>query len=483
MKKLAIFCLTIVLSMALRAEPLLWNSEAAIRQGSNIEWTRAAISTSDNGVVYSWSDTRDGDRDLWVQKVDANGAPLWGANGKKVNGAVDRQEDVVVIDAENGGVILAWVDFRADGNGDIYAQKMDGSGNLLWNNNGVALCSVAGTQIDLNIANDANGGAYVIWQDSRNSGGSDLYGVHVLSSGALATGWNANGNALVNAAGDQNGHTFWEDGAGGAILSWVDKRDANNISIYMQRIMPDGSLAWGTNGKLLAGGVGDKSSVKVTPDGSGSFILVWRDRGTDTNGDLKAQRVGLDGNFMWASAQPVYVGAGIQINPRIAKASDGGAVIVWEDGRTTPDYMDLYAQKLGLDGSKKWAADGVLVSNNANDQVNPRLVGDDNGGSWIVWEDCRTENHPSGDIYAQHINGSGAIQLTAGGAPVCNVAGYQHAPLIRKTSGGKVVISWGDDRTGSTGIYLKSFGQTEQLPAAETLMYYGLSGDARNWKL
>ena len=49
-----------------------------IRQGENIEWFRSAAPLEDGSVVYVWSDTKLGDRDLWAQRVDANGNNVWG---------------------------------------------------------------------------------------------------------------------------------------------------------------------------------------------------------------------------------------------------------------------------------------------------------------------------------------------------------------------------------------------------------------------
>jgi hypothetical protein len=179
-----------------------------IRLGVNIEWFRSATRSTDDKIVYAWSDTRLGERDIYVQKVDENGNFLWGTDGITVNAEVNRQEDIIIIDADDGGIIAAWIDFRYEEAGDVFAQKLDSNGNLLWQSSGVPLCTEEGLQISLNIINDAAGGAYVIWLDSRNAGGTAIYGSHVLSNGTIAAGWDANGNTIVNENGSQNQHTF-----------------------------------------------------------------------------------------------------------------------------------------------------------------------------------------------------------------------------------------------------------------------------------
>ena len=57
-----------------------------------------------------------------------------------------------------GGAIVIWVD-----SGDIYAQRVNGSGNLLWATGGVAICTAPNTQSYSSIVSDGTGGAIIAW--------------------------------------------------------------------------------------------------------------------------------------------------------------------------------------------------------------------------------------------------------------------------------------------------------------------------------
>ena len=456
-----------------------------VRTGVNIEWARTGISLDDDTVVYGWSDTRRGDRDVYAQKIDSNGNFLWGEGGILINGEIDRQEDIVLIGVGNGEVIAAWVDFRNEDAGDIYAQKLDSEGNLLWDEAGVPLCLAENVQISLNIVNDDNGGAYIIWLDSRNPGGSDIYGTHILANGEIAAGWEQNGNPIIATSGHQNQHTFWEDGEGGAILIWHDDRVATDENIYMQRITSDGSLLWGDTGTLLCDAADVQETPKIAPDGTGGFIISWRDKRNDVNGDIYAQRIDLDGNLLWTTEKVIYAGDGIQENARITKSNDNnGAIIVWEDGRNNFEYRDIYAQKIDLNGNLVWNSEGVAVCTEDFHQKNPRLVGDANGGAWIIWDDARGAGYPQVDIYLQHLNSDGEIQLAENGEIVCNAAEEQFSPLVKINGSGVVFTSWGDNRDGSTGLYIQIFDNNGNPQLAENgiIVYYGLCGDAKETK-
>jgi len=483
MKKLIIILFIVFVSL-LNAQ-IEWYEEIPIRQGVNIEWYRSANAV-DGGVVFVWSDTRTGIRDVWAQKLDAEGNKVWTDDGLLVNGEFSRQEDPVVIESGNGDVIIAWVDFRNEDAGDIYAQKISSDGVLQWDPAGVPLCLHEEIQISLNIVPDENGGAYVIWLDSRNVAGTDIYGTHIDTNGNIVSGWDVDGNPIANETGIQNQHTFWEDGSNGAIVAWHDTRDPDDADIYVQRIASNGNLLWDENGSLLTGATGPQEKPKITPDGTGNFIFSWRDMGIDSFGDIMAQRVDLDGNLLWTNEVEVYAGDGIQRNARVTKASDNGAIIVWEDGRNeiNENFKDLYAQKLDVNGNLQWNASSVEVVQAMNDQLNPRLSGDDSGGAWITWEDGRVNNHPYEDIYIQHVNSSGTFELPANGYDICSADGWQFSPLV-KISEDKIFCVWGDNRTGSTGLYIQILDGSGN-PILEDdgeIIYYGLCGDSHNQQL
>ena len=486
MKKEILIFVMMILITGLFSQ-IQWQTDGIpVRQGVNIEWFRSGIALDDGSVVYVWSDTRRSERDVWAQKVDSDGNLEWGEEAILVNGEADRQEDIVVIDTD-GGVITAWVDFRNEDAGDIYAQKLDNNGNLLWDPIGVPLCIVEDVQISLNIVDDANGGAYIIWIDHRNPGGTDIYGTHILSDGSIANGWDANGNPIAAAAGSQNQHTFWEDGNGGAIMAWHDVPSPEQGNIYIQRISSDGTLLWGDEGILLCDAQGMREKPKITPDGSGSFIITWRDKRNENDGDIYSQRIDLNGNLLWAEEIEICVGTGIQKNARITKSSDNGAFIVWEDGRNDFYYKDIYIQKIDLNGNLLWDPAGLSLCTEDYDQLNPRLVSDLNSGCWIVWDDARGQGYPYVDIYLQHLDADGNIPAgwDNSGKIVCNADGEQFSPLVKRNPEGDAFITWGDKRTGSTGIYFQVFDENgdQLLEENGEIIYYGLDGNAEKFQI
>ncbi|MDD3052041.1 MAG: hypothetical protein PHR06_12975, partial [Candidatus Cloacimonetes bacterium] len=477
---MAVLIITVIAALAaLNAANLrLEENGRSLRQGVNIEWFRSGTSLEDGTVVYTWSDTRFAGRDLFAQRLDAQGNKLWGENGLMVDNKYDRQEDPVVINTTDGCVVIAWVDFSiSPTTGDIFAQKIDAEGNLLWQEGGVPVCTANDIQISLNIVKNNIGGAYIIWQDNRNPGGTDIYGANLDSNGNNL--WIENGIAIADGNGLQNGHTFWEDGEGGAIISYINEYNSEQ-NINAKRINPDGTFSWTVT---ICDEPGEQSGNKISPDNDGGFIIAWKDA---RNGvyDIYAQRVTLNGQVMWQNnGIVVYADNYSQQNPRVATASDGGIFVVWEDNRNEGEHItDIYAQKISPTGQLLWE-NGIPLAVAESTQSNPRLRGDDNGGVIVAWDDSRNGGIPHIDIYAQHLNNAGEPIFAANGIAVCDEPGEQNGVLIQK-SGDYYFINWADLRDGSVGLYyqvLDTQGNT-QLADNGQQIYWGLSGNATNLK-
>ena len=71
-----------------------------------------------------------------------------------------------------GGAIIAWTDGR-NADADIYVQKIDANGNtpvadnLVWQPDGVPICMATGQQAGPQLTPDGHGGAIVTWIDGR----------------------------------------------------------------------------------------------------------------------------------------------------------------------------------------------------------------------------------------------------------------------------------------------------------------------------
>ncbi|MBK7367645.1 MAG: hypothetical protein IPJ04_06940 [Candidatus Eisenbacteria bacterium] len=143
--------------------------------------------------------------------------------------------------------------------------------------------------------------------------------------------------------------------------------------------------------------------------------------------DVYAQRLNASGVSQWTVNGVVVCSATLtQFDLTVAEDGSGGVLIAWSDSRAT---YDIYAQRLNGSGVAQWAANGVVVCNQAGSQTSPSVTSDSFGGATIAWEDFRSGVHY--DVYAQRITAGGTAAWGANGVGL-HAAGDQASPGTRR---------------------------------------------------
>jgi hypothetical protein len=264
-----------------------------------------AITTDGNGgAIIVWQDIRNGgnNSDIFIQKINMNNVVQWTVNGIGVCIAANHQRYSAITSDGNGGAIIAWHDMRNGvGADDIYAQRIDVNGNPLWAADGIPICTLPSDQEFPAITSDGNGGAIITWQDERN-GFPDIYAQRVDANGNIL--WTADGIPVCTESNQQinvaiTSHVIIGSSSG-AILTWQDNRPSVNglFSIYAQRIDGSGSTQWDVDGVLISDAHLGQYTPVIASDGSSTTIIAWEDDRTAGNGyDIYAQRIFSNGTL------------------------------------------------------------------------------------------------------------------------------------------------------------------------------------------
>jgi hypothetical protein len=424
----------------------------------------SAIATDDaGGAIITWVDFRDSAADIFAGRVLASGEldAAWPVNGRGLrtdpDALGDEPEDpafpVIVADGA-GGAIVAWQDGRSGATGtDIYAQHILASGAVdpAWPANGVALCVVPGVQDIPTIVADGAGGAIVTWMDGRDFSltSIDIYAQHVLSTGAVDPAWPANGRALCTAPTPQAFPTIASDGAGGAIVTWYDFRSGvTSIDIYAQRVLSSGVVdpAWPVNGRALCTAIREQFEPKIVADGAGGAIVTWYDVRSGTN-RVFAQHVLASGAVdpAWpVDGRAVTNGALSEESPKLVSDGAGGAIVVWQARGN--GLLNVFAQHLTSAGQvdPSWPANGRALNTTDTGPNQFAVVEDGAGGAIVAWATFFV------DIFAHHVLASGALDpaYPANGRPVCELPSDERSLALVATGEGGAIAAWSDNRNG-----------------------------------
>jgi hypothetical protein len=429
------------------------------------------ISDGAGGAIIAWNDYYGGSGDIYAQKINASGVVQWTQNGAAVCNASSPQDNCKIVSDGAGGAIISW-DENRNGNIDIYAQRINASGVVQWTPGGVPICVVLSSKGYPAIISDGAGGAILTWHENRSGAGLEIYAQKINASGVVQ--WTPNGYAFCPATYKAN-PAIVSDGAGGAIIAWQDYRNGN-ADIFAQKILASGTTLWDPTGIEICDVVNDQYPPAIVSDGLGGAIITWRDFRSGSNQDIYAQKINASGAVQWTlNGVELCTEPNNQGDPAIIGDGAGGAMIMWEDERSGTS-SDIYAQKISAAGAVQWASDGVPLGTAIKGQYDPAIVSDGAGGATAAWMDFRNVDS---DIYAQKIDkygflGQAAPKLIAAKDVANDQGGRMRLfwdPSYLDREIGQVVTSYtiklGTKTTGvlgkitgvtGTGIYWQSIG-------------------------
>ncbi|MCE5273506.1 MAG: hypothetical protein ABFD70_06705 [Syntrophaceae bacterium] len=341
-----------------------------------------AVADGSGGIIVSWTDYRDYE-DVYAQRLNADGEPLWAVDGVKV--ISDDECGFIASDGSGGAILMSY-----------YAQvnRINADGILPWGDadNPVQL-SPEDSAYAPKIVSDGAGGAICTWEESN-----DIAVQRINSSGVLQ--WNDGDPLLLTDDGQGSCPRLIPSGTGGTIVIWtVD----GSGGLYAQKVDGSGDIVWTAGGVSIASGSIDGSNIDLASDGSGGAFITWADSST-----AYAQYIGSTGDFIWPD--PVQLSAPGEFDdtaqhPRkTVEDGLGGFITGWENSSD-----QIVVQRCDAEGNKLWGEDGTVLTDGNDIYYGPRLTSNGQGGAVAIWVDNERITGNAQDLYIQGINADGLL--------------------------------------------------------------------------
>lgn len=284
------------------------------------------VRTGDGGAFIVWQSGWD-ESDIHAQRVSGQGALLWNANGIAVCSETGNQTYPLTVPDGKGGFIACWTD-RRSGQDQLYAQRVAPDGSLIWTGGGVHVADNHYRMLEGAMTTDAAGGAILSWQTRDIDGNRDLYAQRLDPSGQRR--WNADGIPVCTAPQKQGMPALVPAGDGGAIVFWRDERRTSSGELYASRVSFDGNTEWVSGGVLVSGLERYGEAFAVAGDGRGGAVAAFSSvAGPDPYGFAK--RIASNGLLGESGALPYGIPtAGCFGDPSIRAGNDPWAGSVFQ---------------------------------------------------------------------------------------------------------------------------------------------------------
>lgn len=462
------------------------NQSVAICTQKQKQEDPAAVSDGHGGAIVVWTDDRSWEThywrgsileysgtDIYAQRVDSRGNVMWAMDGVPICAEYGNQLGAVAVSDGIGGAIIAWIDKREETTGaypGVYAQRVSISGTVQWAYNGVPLWTAEyAVPHSLGIVSDGASGAIVVWQE---------YEVTM----AQRIDWTGAVQWPLTRVGDPTGSRWSNspviasDSAGGAIVAW-DTYTVGiwSCGIYAQRLDPTGRKLWISGGIKVCDVWDEQRNPAICPDGTGGAIIAWDDgrKGYGGDDDIFAMRVDASGNAKWrADGVSICSATGDQDFPAAIPDGGGGVFLIWCDLRGG-GRQQSYVQHVDSAGNALWSQDGILVGQVSDRICTNEMLTIGTSGVIVAWHDTRP-GHSGADVFAQRLNLLGDPQWPQNGVTVSSAALGQWSPVIVPTGFGGAIIVWEDERNWrNTGIDIHAqainhLGELGQVAASAT---------------
>ena len=405
-------------------------------------------SFGDGAYLLVWEDRRSG------KQFNIHGARVSGATGEVLDpggfpvSTAGKHKKHPAVCHRGSEALVVWTELRPEGT-RIRGARIIGAGKVL-EPEGIAVGEGTGAGEQSFPAVGCDPGGYLVaWQEIRDGveTGTDIYGARVNVQGQVqdAGGVNISGTPYV-----QVSPRLAAAGAR-AMVAWQDFRGDGYGDVLGARLelSPDDGVA-------LADAAGIPLSrtplAQLEPDlvsAGQDYLVVWRDLGQDTGGDITAALV--DSATGKVKGAPVVLWpAEFPVGPPAVGFTGEHFVVAWQQQRATREGGEIMGALVSRQGKPLGTGAVTLGTTHWSGRpIRPALAMGADKELLVVWED--RQGDPAGDIQGCRVRVDGELKvLDEKGLPICAGQGAQTAPAVSRLGDG-YLVAWQDERPGGRG--------------------------------
>lgn len=341
----------------------VWGKSGKLISETQKNKSQIKLGTDKKNAYITWIENQGNQNDIYMQKVDSNGDNLWSKPVAVAVGASDQSNQQVYV--SDKGVLVAWQDYSNQG--QIRVQLFDkSSGKAIWNEP-VLVARSSYLQAEPRII-ELNNNWVIVWQQQSKILYSNIYAQKINDKGQLL--WDNAGIELSTGEQNKEDASIVADNRGGFYVVWEHITSKNNI--FAQHVSEDGKTLWNKKGIQVS----LAQRVRWHPTAlfqNGKLTVAWKEE--NRGDDVYAQQLSDDGKRLWGD-NGLSLSSADYDQSFIASIDDkikNNVVVVWQDARNK--RFDVFGQVIDSNGKNLLQEDGQLIYSEENkNQIEPLVA-------------------------------------------------------------------------------------------------------------
>ncbi len=463
MKKTLLFLFALFCSMGLSAQ---WGTSPSVNTlvgGATGQQAVPKVSTQANGDTYiSWFSPENGNYNVRLQRYDVFGERQWDSEGLLIsdNESMSWITDYSMATGPDNRTYLAFQDIR-NGFNNIYIYKISPTGQFNWGEDGIALSDNEDFEADPRICFTDAGNIVSAW--SRDGESAVIVLKKLSPDGEFL--WDE--DVILEDFTGMSYSRVWlettDDDAVMVFYSAYTPPNSQNVMLYVQKVLSDGSLAWDQPVAVVNTSVlKSYHQIETAPGPDGGVFAAWMDARAGTVFKSFVQYIDADGNMKYEQngLEISVVSTYMLMYPYIAWDENEEMLYAFSNSSSfSQSYKGVAGQKIDFEtGTRQWTDEGIeyYMLDQAGKSLNQIRLADD-GNVLAVCTDM--EWYPANQnetVFAFAAKPDGDFAWESERLYVSSVESGKDDVQAAMGHDNQIIVCWADDRNDDADIYAQN---------------------------
>lgn len=305
--------------------------------------------------------------------------------------------------------------------------------------------------INISSVKDFNGGAFIFWQDKKEGSASQVYFIHFDADGLVSL--RADGKNISTLTQGKEHPVCTESLRNTAVVIWKDFSKHQSGDLFAQRVAVNGDYLWNYSGVQLTDSNRNIYDYSIASDNKGyAYVSYISDYpgGIENDYTVEYRKMTPEGNFVFDSALTVIKSLHRKSMSKVVPDNLGGCYVFWIE--IIKNKSVLFLQHINSQGKLDWKKIPTRISDDNFNVIGYTVNNINSTIAYAAWQIIKNKK----DIYHQLINEKGVLLWGSNGKSIASQKGNQLNPQVIANDS-SIILSWTHELKNNQNIYVQKY--------------------------